>query len=514
MFLVCQRMRILVTGAGGFIGHHLVKRLKNDGHWVRGVDIKNPEYENTPADEFYLSDLRNYIECSIACADIDEVYNLAADMGGIGYITAHLADIARNNTLINVNMLEAARSHGIKKFLFSSSACVYAQNKQHDADVVPLKEEDAYPADPEPGYGWEKLFAEQMCEYYRKDHGLDVRIVRFHNVYGPLGTYDGGKEKAPAAVCRKTVLCNVGEIEIWGDGKQTRTFMYIDDCVEGLIRLMASDCTEPLNLGTDELVTIDELFDKAAKIAGKSFLKNHNLSKPQGVRGRNSDNSKLREVLGWEPSIKLDDGLAKTYRWIEHQIHYKAAAENWKKDGAEHTLRVTFPLTQNSVVYDVGGYTGEWASELIDKYNPFVHIFEPIRYMYDDLLTKFHDNKKVFVYQWALLDRNGPAKITKEDCRSSLYTPTRDAREDIYTRDIVELDVPDLISINAEGAEYVLLKRMLDTGWAQRCPNIQVQFHGFYTGSFELREQIREELSKTHVEVYNYPFVWEYWTKK
>jgi FkbM family methyltransferase len=256
------------------------------------------------------------------------------------------------------------------------------------------------------------------------------------------------------------------------------------------------------------------LFDKATKIENKSFLKKYNLSKPQGVRGRNSDNSKLREVLGWEPSIKLNEGLQTTYIWIKQHITHKYSADQWIKDGGEHTLRVTFPITEDSVVYDIGGYVGEWATEIIKKYNPSVHIFEPIRYLYDDLRRKFADNSKVHIYQWALLDRNGPAKITKEDCRSSLYTHTRDAREDIYTRDIAELQVPDLVSINAEGAEFVLLKRMLETGWAQKCKHIQIQFHNFYTGSFELREKIRKELSKTHTEVYNYPFVWEYWTLK
>ena len=318
--------KILVTGAGGFIGHHLVKRLKADGHFVRGIDIKYPEYEETVADEFWIVDLRSQASRAFNdqpyCArDFDEVYNLAADMGGIGYITAHLADIARNNILINVNMLEAAKNFGAKKYLYTSSACVYAQSKQHDANVTPLKEEDAYPADPEPGYGWEKLFAEQMCEYYQKDYGLDVRMVRFHNVYGPLGTYDGGKEKSPAAICRKVALAqDGGAIEVWGDGQQTRSYMHIDDCVEGLIRLMDSGYTKPLNLGTEELVTVDDLVDIVSGIAGKTLEKRHDLTKPQGVRGRNSDNSKLREVLGWEPKTLLSDGLRPTYKWIEEQV--------------------------------------------------------------------------------------------------------------------------------------------------------------------------------------------------
>ena len=313
--------KILVTGAGGFIGHHLVEHLKERGYWVRGVDIKEPEYSSSPADEFEFLDLRRWDACLQATRGIDEVYNLAADMGGIGYITEFLADIARNNTLINMHMLEAARVNEISKFFYSSSACIYPAYLQNSADVTPLKESNAYPADPEEGYGWEKLYMEKMCQYYTHDYGLETRVARFHNVYGTLGTYDGGKEKAPAAICRKVALArDGGDIEIWGDGNQTRSFMYVDDCVEGIYRITASDTSEPLNLGMDVMVTINELVDLISEVAGKSLIKKHDITKPQGVRGRNSDNSKLNELLNWSPQFSLADGLSITYHWIESEL--------------------------------------------------------------------------------------------------------------------------------------------------------------------------------------------------
>ena len=313
--------RVLVTGAGGFIGHHMVKYLTTRGYWVRGVDIKEPEYELSSAHEFEILDLRRWDNCLLATRGIDEVVQLAADMGGIGYISYHFADSAHNNVLISTHMLEASRLNGVSRLFFSSSACVYPQSLQGNADVTGLKEEDAHPADPDEGYGWEKLFTEKLCRYYAEDHGLETRVARFHNIYGPLGTYQGGREKAPAAMCRKVALAkDHSDIEVWGDGLQTRSFMYIDDCVEAIHRLMHSDFRGPLNLGTEQLVTINELVDIVSKIAGKTIGKHHNMEGPQGVRGRNSDNTLLRQILGWEPTVSLEDGLAITYQWIESKL--------------------------------------------------------------------------------------------------------------------------------------------------------------------------------------------------
>jgi len=320
--------RVLVTGAGGFIGHHLVARLKREGYWVRGVDIKRPQFAPTDADEFELLDLRRWDNCLQATRGVNQVYALAADMGGMGFISSHHSQILHNNALINLHTLEAARINGIERYLFTSSACVYPEFLQEEVDVKALKEEDAYPADPQDAYGWEKLITEQLCTHYRQDYGIDTRIVRFHNIFGPLGTWKGGREKAPAAFCRKAAVAKTAgnvEVEIWGDGEQTRSFCYIDDCVTGIYKLMQSDYHEPLNLGQDRMITINGLVDMIAKIAGVTITKKH-VQGPQGVRGRNSDNTRLRQVLGWEPEISLEEGLARTYAWIEEQVQANLGA--------------------------------------------------------------------------------------------------------------------------------------------------------------------------------------------
>jgi GDP-D-mannose 3',5'-epimerase len=326
--------KVIVAGAGGFIGGHLTKELKKMGHQVRAVDIKplNRWYQNTPGVENFVLDLKIKENCYQALNGYEEVFNLAADMGGMGFIETHKADCMLS-VLINTHLLIAARELGIQRFFYSSSACVYNGEKQTDPNNPGLKEADAYPALAEDGYGWEKLFSERMCRHFTEDFGLVTRVARFHNVYGPSGTYDGGREKAPAAICRKVIeseLYSKKEIVIWGDGHQTRSFMYIDDCIKGILDIMYSNIQEPINLGSAEMVSINQLVDYVEEIANHKLVRKYDLDAPKGVRGRNSDNTLIKQYLGWEPSIPLKKGLKKTYDWIKEQM-----IENKGKDSKE-----------------------------------------------------------------------------------------------------------------------------------------------------------------------------------
>jgi len=315
--------KALVCGAGGFIGSHMVKRLKEEGFWVRGVDLKYPEFWETAADDFVIGDLRDQYLCrQIVDRKFDEVYQFAADMGGAGYVFTgeHDSDIMHNSAQINLNMLDTCWKRNIKRIFYSSSACIYPEYNQTDPDNPNCAEESAYPAQPDSEYGWEKLFSERMYLAYHRNKGMEVRIARYHNIFGPYGAWNDGREKAPAAICRKVAMAeDGGEIEIWGDGKQTRSFLYIDECIEGTLRLMRSDWTGPVNIGSEEMVTINGLADMVMEIAGKNLKKKH-IPGPLGVRGRNSDNRLIKEKLGWAPSLPLKDGLRKTYAWIEQQV--------------------------------------------------------------------------------------------------------------------------------------------------------------------------------------------------
>jgi len=322
--------RILITGGGGFVGSHMARFLYQQGHFVRIVDIKFDDYiqEKYYSEKLQL-DLRVLENCLKATDGIDKVYNLAANMGGIGFITSVFADVMHDNVLINTHMPEAAVRNKVKTFLFSSSACVYANYKQTTPDIEGLKEEDAYPADPNEPYGWEKLFSEEMLKSYQIDYKLNIRIARYHNIYGPEGTYKGGREKAPAALCRKVAeVSNPGNITIWGDGKATRSFCHVDDCIKGTIMLMESDYDKPINIGSDRMVSVDELSDIIIKISGKQITKSHDLSAPEGVKGRNADLTLVKKVLGWEPLISLEDGLDGTYKWIQMMIENENISGN------------------------------------------------------------------------------------------------------------------------------------------------------------------------------------------
>jgi GDP-D-mannose 3', 5'-epimerase len=317
--------KVTVCGAGGFIGGHLVRSLLSNGaDVIRAVDVKPLKewYQVIPGVENVALDLKDMENCLTAAEGVEVIFQLAADMGGMGFIENNKA-LCMLSVLTNTHMLMAARDKGVQRFFYASSACVYNGDKQKSPEVIPLKEEDAYPALPEDGYGWEKLFSERMCRHFEEDFGLQCRVARYHNVYGPMGTWTGGREKAPAAICRKVIEAKVSgkdEIEIWGDGKQTRSFMYIDDCTFGTQAIVESEIHEPINLGSSELVTINQLVDIVEEIAGVKLNRKYNLNAPKGVNGRNSDNTKIKQYLGWEPSIPLKEGLTRTYQWIESQM--------------------------------------------------------------------------------------------------------------------------------------------------------------------------------------------------
>lgn len=318
--------KALVCGAGGFIGGHLVNRLKEEGYWVRGVDIKENEYGNDNSDEFVLGDLRDpQVAAKVVTADLDEIYQLAADMGGAGFVFTgdNDASIMHNSVLCNLNILDEAKNKGVKRIFYSSSACMYPEHNQLDPDNPKCSEDSAYPAAPDSEYGWEKLFSERLFLTYQRNHGIEARIARFHNIFGPQGTWDGGREKAPAAVCRKVAVAeDGGTIEIWGDGKQTRSFLIVDECVEGIRRLMQSDFTGPVNIGSEEMISINDFVQMVAEVSGKKITVK-NIPGPTGVRGRNSDNKLIQEKLGWAPSLPLRKGVEKTYAWISEQLQKK-----------------------------------------------------------------------------------------------------------------------------------------------------------------------------------------------